>query len=280
MDTRNWFRRVAGIGAALSLGGMAFLTGCNHDNDCCDTRPGPIIHEHHEHADAGDNRIEVQPGQATAYDNNDRAIETGVSEPALEQDTYFRQHRLDSGFERDAYFRDRAAYVRAHEGNDWWNDHRVELEASWGDRRHDGRDNRDNRRAVSNTGFDREMNSVQHPPTERSTRELDSKEREPISTSAQERDSIKDSRGEKEPGIVKENRLDNRGTSATPNSEAGTPKKDLDNGRDRDANMGASTTKSDEKTRAPKQDAGTPSSNNPGSESKKDMDNGRDNNAR
>ena len=189
MLTTTILRRVTATSAAISMGGMLFLCGCNHDNDCnsCDTSPAPYVHPR-----VSDNgRFEVQSAQRTGYAEAD--------EPVLENDIYFRQHRLDSNFDRNEYFRDRTAYIRAHEGDTWWNDHHIELEASWNNRhrdrdeQHDIRreerrdERRDERNAMngrSNTGFDREINSVQHPP---STATPADKEREPLNTSVENR---------------------------------------------------------------------------------------------
>jgi len=260
MLTTTILRRVAATSAAISMGGMLFLCGCNHDNDCnsCDTGPAPIVHPRVSDND----RFEVQPAQPTGYAEAD--------EPVLENDIYFRQHRLDSSFDRNEYFRDRTAYIRAHEGETWWNDHHLEVEASWNNRRrdrderHDIRreerreERRDERNAMngrSNTGFDREINSVQHPP---STATPPDKEREPLNTSVESRTELQN---ENRDEIRKSREEQRRMETPSSNLPGGEVKSDLKTSTDNSINHRDSSRNTD---------SAPASSNNSGSETKRD----------
>ena len=165
----NLFRRIAATGAALSVGSLAFLFGCNHhDRDCdsCDNQPLP----HHVTVSDAD-YYDQAPAVNTTYEGNNAANGDVALQQNFEGDIYFQQHRLDKDFDRDAYIRDRGAYVRLHDGDEYWNGHRAELERGWGvnvnfDRNNrDFRDNRDNRdvRLNERAGFNREVNDIQHP---------------------------------------------------------------------------------------------------------------------
>lgn len=255
MFTTTILRRVAATSAAISMGGMLFLCGCNHDNDCnsCDTSPAPIVHPRVSDND----RFEVQPGQPTGYAEAD--------EPVLENDIYFRQHRLDSTFDRNEYFRDRAAYIRAHEGDLWWNDHHIELEASWNNRRHDRDERRDIQRderrdernamnGRSNTGFNREINSVQHPP---STATPPDKEREPLNTSVDGRNELQNENRNEIRNSREEQRRMETPSANLPGSEVKAEVKDST-----DNNLKA--------RESSRNTNGGASSNNPGSEPKRD----------
>jgi hypothetical protein len=168
----NLFKRFAATTAVLSVGSLAFLFGCNHhDRDCdsCDGQPQPVPH-HVSVSDA--DYYDVAPAQNTTYEGT--AVNGDVAMPQnFEGDLYFQQHRLDRGFDRDVYFRDRAAYIRAHEGEEYWRGHRAELERGWGvnvnfDRNDRDRDARFQDRSFENrNGFNRELHDIQNPPNTR-----------------------------------------------------------------------------------------------------------------
>ena len=174
---RNFVKRWVAIGAAFSVGSLAFLYGCNNDNDdACNVCP----HERviHVHAANGET---VERAQATAYEGSDES-ESGNN------DVYYQQHRVDRNFDRDAYLRDRGAYIRIHEGDVFWSDHRAGYERSWGSRR-DNRDYQENlNTSVDKRDSGRGVNSVQHANEAGFRNNADTKRNETPANKAQSRD--------------------------------------------------------------------------------------------